>query len=119
MAGIDSIMRILLFVCAVLWPSLVFAQPIPAVNSGVRVLCQSGAPVALTGSVSETNLAVCQVPPLGPNSSLWVSVLYSNNNDANAKSGKIRFSATSGDVSGGVPCLAVSATTQVSGNYMV
>lgn len=111
-------MRLVWFLFAALWPVLAWSQPIQPAQSGVRVLCQSGVPVALTGSVSETNLAVCQIPPLGPNDTVRISTLFSNNNDANSKTAKIRFSATSGDVAGGMSCLAAANTTQVSMNFI-
>ena len=98
-----------------LLPSIAAAQQVSAPSaSSVTTVATTGS-VALTGvgSNSETNLAALKIPAgsLGTNGSLWISCLWSYTNSSNAKTMTIRYTATSGAVSGGVLGTALSATT--------
>jgi len=67
-------------------------------TSGIVVLGSSGVAVPLTGSTSETQLALVNVAAgaMGLNGALRITTLWSVNNDADAKTGRIRFGGISG-----------------------
>lgn len=66
--------------------------------SGILVLGSSGVAVPLTGSTNETQLALVNVAAgaLGINGSLRITTLWSVNNDADAKTGRIRLGGIAG-----------------------
>lgn len=84
---------------------------VQSMPQAIQTICQKGASASVTGTLTETNLAVCVVPSMGPNDSLRVSALYSYTNSANSKTLRIRFSTSSGDISGGASVMAVASTT--------
>lgn len=66
--------------------------------SAFRVLAASAVAVPLTGSTSETALATISIPAgaMGANGSLRIWTTWSVNNNANAKTGRIRLGGISG-----------------------
>jgi len=61
-----------------------------------RTLACSAAPLALTGTTSETALVTIAVPAgvMGPNGLIRVTATFSCTNSANSKIGRVRFSGT-------------------------
>ena len=96
-----------------LLPSVAAAQQISSPSSTNPLTVATAGANALTGTVSETNLAALKIPAgsLGTNGSLWISCLWSYTNSSNAKTMTIRFTSTSGATSGGVIGTALSVTT--------
>ncbi|WP_059413444.1 hypothetical protein [Cupriavidus basilensis] len=71
-------------------------RPAPGAFLTNQRLWQSGAPVSVTGTTSETVLATIPIPAgaMGPNGALRVTALWSFTNGANAKSCVIRLGAS-------------------------
>lgn len=69
----------------------------PSSSSGI-VLAKSAVQVSHTGDVLEFVLATIVVPPLGLNSGLRITALFSYTNSVNAKTFRVRFSGASGTI---------------------
>lgn len=78
----------------------------------VSVLAQSGVAVSTT-SATEVNLASVKIPggAMGKNGALLVTALFSCTASTNVKTPRLRYSATSGDVSGGFSPVAISSAS--------
>jgi hypothetical protein len=57
------------------------------------ILAQSGVAVSVTGTLAETTLASVTIPGglMGPNGSLRITLLWSNTNNANAKTVQVKI----------------------------
>lgn len=66
-------------------------------NAGVSVIAKSGTAVSVTGTTTETTLATITIPAntLGPNGQIEIWTLWSNTNNANTKTPRIRFGGQS------------------------
>ena len=93
-------------------PAVGSAQQISGNFSPVTIVASTGA-ASVTGTASETNLQVLKVPAnsMGPNGAIYLACLWTYTNSSNAKTLTVRFTSTSGAVSGGVLGSAISVTT--------
>lgn len=84
----------------------------PYINTHV-ILGQSGAALALTGTVSETILATIVVPAgyMGLNGVIRIRTLWTATNNANNKTRRIRFGLSGAGTGGTVILGAASAST--------
>jgi hypothetical protein len=108
-------------------PLTLAADPTTALQASTKqytdahpyVAATSGA-VALTGSLSETSLGQLRIPAgtMGPNGVIQLSALFSCTSNANIKSMLVRFTGTSGSVSGGVIGQTMTATTTQSNQFI-
>jgi PKD repeat protein len=56
-----------------------------------QILAQSATPVASANLTSKQTLATVAIPPMGPNDSLYVELMWSFTNNANAKTPSVEF----------------------------
>lgn len=91
--------------------SITFSGPL----APLFVVSSAGS-ASLTGTTSETNIAILRVPAgfMGANGIIELKVLWSYTNSINNKSLVLRHSATSGAVTGGTSPANMVATTSAS-----
>jgi hypothetical protein len=111
--------RLLLATCASLIPLAVAAQPVSSGGGGggggassVLVVATT-APVPLTGTTTETNLAALRIPggSMGAGGTINLQCFWTYPNSANAKTLQYRFTSTPGSTSGGQMGSPPSPTT--------
>lgn len=83
---------------------------------GIVTIARSAVAASVTGTLSEAALATITIKPamMGSNGQLRITVLFSNNNNANAKNARVRFGGISGTV-----YLDASNTTNISLQWIV
>jgi hypothetical protein len=120
----DAMMRASALAVFALLSVTASAQPLPppasgagaAAALGVPYVATTAGPASLTGTTSETNMAVLRIPAntIGKNGAFEVVAVWSFPNNANTKTMLVRYSPVSGAVTGGALGSATSATTTAS-----